>query len=217
MKDKSIAAILALFLGGFGIHRFYLNQPVIGILYLIFCWTFIPAFIGLIDFICFLAMSKNSFDLKYNSNNQNFNAQTPNHNQYAQKAIKSKATFYPKTEDEAYFAILLKIAKNDDELSLDEIRRILISLNQMFSIREDEVMKKYDVRSILNSDLYTIIDKCLDFISDKQTLVGMIGFLCISDGQIDPKEMNIINYISNKSNIGNAELESIIQMVKEEN
>lgn len=217
MKDKSIAAILALFLGGFGIHRFYLNQPVLGILYLIFCWTFIPAFIGLIDFICFLAMSKNSFDLKYNSNNQNFNVQSSNNNQYAQKAIRSNIAFYPKTEDEAYFSILLKIANNDNDLSLDEIRRILIVLNQKFSINEDEVMKKYDAKNILSSELFSLIDKSLDFISDKHSLVGMIGFLCISDGQIDPKEMNIINYISNKSNIDNAQLESIIQMVREEN
>jgi TM2 domain-containing membrane protein YozV len=31
MKDKKTAAILALFLGGLGIHRFYLGQTVKGI------------------------------------------------------------------------------------------------------------------------------------------------------------------------------------------
>jgi TM2 domain-containing membrane protein YozV len=66
MKDKITAAILAIFFGGIGVHRFYLGQTGLGFLYLLFCWTFIPAFIALIDFICFLAMSKEDFDQKYN-------------------------------------------------------------------------------------------------------------------------------------------------------
>jgi len=66
MKDKTTAALLAFFLGGFGVHRFYLGQTGLGFLYLIFCWTFIPIFIGFIDFIVFLTMSKEAFDAKYN-------------------------------------------------------------------------------------------------------------------------------------------------------
>lgn len=66
MKDKSIVAVLALFLGGLGVHRFYLNQPVLGILYLLFSWTFIPLIIAFIDFVVFILMSKQSFDIKYN-------------------------------------------------------------------------------------------------------------------------------------------------------
>ena len=69
MKNKTTAAILAFFLGGIGIHRFYLNQIGYGFLYLIFCWTFIPAFIALIDFIVFLTMSEQVFNLKYNRGN----------------------------------------------------------------------------------------------------------------------------------------------------
>ncbi|MDR1056297.1 MAG: NINE protein [Prevotellaceae bacterium] len=66
MKSKSTAAILAFFLGGFGIHRFYLGQTGLGILYLVFFWTFIPAIIALIDFIVFLTMSEETFNQKYN-------------------------------------------------------------------------------------------------------------------------------------------------------
>ena len=36
MKDKNVAAILAFFLGGLGVHRFYLNQIGLGFVYLIF-------------------------------------------------------------------------------------------------------------------------------------------------------------------------------------
>ena len=44
MKNKSVAAILALLLGLFGIHKFYLKETGKGILYLLFCWTAIPCF-----------------------------------------------------------------------------------------------------------------------------------------------------------------------------
>lgn len=66
MKSKSTTALLAFFLGGLGIHRFYLGQNGMGILYLVFCWTFIPAFIALIDFFAFLFMSEHRFNYKYN-------------------------------------------------------------------------------------------------------------------------------------------------------
>jgi len=66
MKSKFTAAILALFLGGLGIHRFYLGQNTLGILYLVFCWTFIPALIALFDFFIFIFMSEDSFNYKYN-------------------------------------------------------------------------------------------------------------------------------------------------------
>ena len=66
MKSKTTAAILAFFLGGIGIHRFYLGQGGLGIAYLLFCWTFIPAIIAIIDFIIFLTMDEDKFNAKYN-------------------------------------------------------------------------------------------------------------------------------------------------------
>lgn len=64
MKDKTTAAILAFFLGGIGVHRFYLGQSGLGILYLLFCWTFIPIIAAFIDFIVFLTMDENNFNPK---------------------------------------------------------------------------------------------------------------------------------------------------------
>ena len=66
MKDKTTAGILALFLGNIGVHRFYLGQTGRGILHVLFCWTFIPWLIGVIDGIVFLTQDKENFDIKYN-------------------------------------------------------------------------------------------------------------------------------------------------------
>jgi TM2 domain-containing membrane protein YozV len=66
MKEKNVAGILALFLGGFGVHRFYLGQTGLGIFYLIFCWFPVMWIVGLIDAIAFFSMDNDKFDRKYN-------------------------------------------------------------------------------------------------------------------------------------------------------
>lgn len=48
-KDRTVAIALAVFLGTFGIHKFYLGNIKKGALYLVFCWTGIPFFLGLYD------------------------------------------------------------------------------------------------------------------------------------------------------------------------
>jgi TM2 domain-containing membrane protein YozV len=66
-KSKGTAAILALFLGGLGAHKFYLGQTVMGVLYLLMCWTFLPAIAGFIEGIGYLLTSDHAFDMKYNA------------------------------------------------------------------------------------------------------------------------------------------------------
>lgn len=50
-KDEVVGVLLALFLGTFGAHHFYLRRPGLGILYCVFSWTGIPTVISFIE--CF--------------------------------------------------------------------------------------------------------------------------------------------------------------------
>ena len=48
-KDKAVAFLLTFFLGGFGGHRFYMGDIGLGVLYLLFFWTLIPALVALVE------------------------------------------------------------------------------------------------------------------------------------------------------------------------
>lgn len=64
VKSKVVAGVLAILLGGIGVHKFYLGKIGSGILYLCFCWTGIPALLGLIDGIIYLCSNDENFQLK---------------------------------------------------------------------------------------------------------------------------------------------------------
>ena len=65
MKNKYVAGILAILLGDLGIHKFYLGKLGWGIVYLLFCWTGIPAIVGLIEGIIYLCTDDDTFQVKY--------------------------------------------------------------------------------------------------------------------------------------------------------
>lgn len=50
-KDEVVGVLLALFLGTFGAHHFYLRRNGLGIMYVLFFWTGIPTVASLIE--CF--------------------------------------------------------------------------------------------------------------------------------------------------------------------
>lgn len=73
-KSKIIAAVLAFFLGGFGVHKFYLNMNKVGIIYLLVCvlGAFVfglgPLIIGIfciIDIVQYLRCTDEEFEQKY--------------------------------------------------------------------------------------------------------------------------------------------------------
>ena len=64
-RNRMAAALFALLLGGIGIHKFYLGRVGMGIVYLLFCWTFIPLIASLIEGIVYLTMTDADFTAKY--------------------------------------------------------------------------------------------------------------------------------------------------------
>lgn len=64
-SDRTTSAILAILLGGIGTHKFYMGDTGMGILYLVFCWTFIPAIVGVIEGVIYLTKSDAEFASQY--------------------------------------------------------------------------------------------------------------------------------------------------------
>jgi len=65
-KVRMVAALLALFLGSFGVHKFYLKNKKMGIIYLVFFWSGIPGIVGFVEGIMMLLMTDDAFNQKYN-------------------------------------------------------------------------------------------------------------------------------------------------------
>jgi len=63
--NRTIAILLALFLGGIGAHKFYMGKPGLGVLYVVFCWTYIPAIVALVELITYIAIGEKEFRKRY--------------------------------------------------------------------------------------------------------------------------------------------------------
>lgn len=64
-SDKVAAGILAILLGGLGAHKFYQGNVKLGVIYLCFFWTGIPAVLGLIEGILMLIATDREYEEKY--------------------------------------------------------------------------------------------------------------------------------------------------------
>ncbi|QGY85230.1 NINE protein [Staphylococcus epidermidis] len=56
--NKTIYIIVALILGGLGVHKFYADQVGQGILHLVFFWTGIPSVVAIIQAIIVIFTKK---------------------------------------------------------------------------------------------------------------------------------------------------------------
>lgn len=65
IKTKIIAALLGIFFGSFGAHKFYMGKTGWGVLYLLFCWTIIPGVVGFVEGVRYLFMSLDDFYFQY--------------------------------------------------------------------------------------------------------------------------------------------------------
>lgn len=73
LKNRKIAAILA-FTGTLipisGLHKFYLGQPVWGLVYLVLSWTPIPHVASAIEGVWYLFQDEDEFDRNFNYNSE---------------------------------------------------------------------------------------------------------------------------------------------------
>lgn len=67
IKNRVTAALLAILLGAFGAHKFYIGKTGTGILYLLFFWTYIPSIVGFVEGIIYLTSTNTDeeFTAKY--------------------------------------------------------------------------------------------------------------------------------------------------------
>ena len=65
--NKVILLLLTFFFGGIGAHKFYLGKYGQGVLYLLFCWTAIPALVALVEFFIYLFTSSERLEEKYSA------------------------------------------------------------------------------------------------------------------------------------------------------
>ncbi len=68
-KEKTVAGILGILLGGFGIHHFYLGSTTSGVIILVatFVTCGIASLVGLVEGILLLVMSDDEFNQRYNA------------------------------------------------------------------------------------------------------------------------------------------------------
>ena len=100
--SKRIAfALFAIFLGGIGVHKFYVKEHGWGIIYLLFCWTYIPAILGIIEGIIALSSTDKEFCEKYeieddaltDNVNKDYLSELNSLNQLTNKGILSQEEF----------------------------------------------------------------------------------------------------------------------------
>jgi TM2 domain-containing membrane protein YozV len=68
-KDKMVAGLLGIFLGGLGVHQFYLGSNTTGIIEIVLsvvsCYI-LGSICGIVEGIMILVMSQEEFDARYN-------------------------------------------------------------------------------------------------------------------------------------------------------
>lgn len=128
MKNRTTASLLAFFLGGLGIHRFYFGQPILGIVYLLFSWTLIPFLIGFIDFLVLITSSDEKFDFKYNK--------------------KSKTKENKLTIKEVVSTSSKSVGKNRTEMTIDLNQENLVKLYKQNQEDREREIKNFNYQPI---------------------------------------------------------------------
>lgn len=63
--NKVALLLITFFLGGLGGHKFYQKKYLLGVLYLLFFWTYIPGLVAFVEFIIYACKSEAELQRKY--------------------------------------------------------------------------------------------------------------------------------------------------------
>lgn len=119
MKDRKTAILLCLFLGSVGVHKFYLGETNAGIVYAIFCLTYIPAIIAIFEFFGFCFMSDQEFNNKFNNSHNSSQKINSTSSYWLSRITPIISKFFSQTE----VNIRGKVVKNVDinTCSIDDL------------------------------------------------------------------------------------------------
>ena len=63
--NKTALLLMTFFLGGLGGHKFYQKKYLLGVLYLLFFWTYIPSLVAFIEFVVYAFRSEDELQRMY--------------------------------------------------------------------------------------------------------------------------------------------------------
>lgn len=176
MKKRIIAGLLALLLGAFGAHRFYLEDFGGGIFYLFLLFitrSFFPVtvLLGLIEAFKIFNMSNKEFDEKYNKkyakSRRNAKRGTAEHRNV--REVKRKKSFFPKRNPfkksalEKYenydfkgaiseYRKALDISPDDPELHFQIAKAYSLTENKELAFRHLDTAVQYGLKNVSRID-----------------------------------------------------------------
>ncbi len=207
MKNRTTASLLAFFLGGLGIHQFYLGKHIKGIFYVLFCWTLIPVFIGFIDFIILLAMDENRFQTKYNNVENGVKRPSKITSARIVSGIDKFLSEYPKATEESlnFTQNVLPTMTSAPELVGNKIQSFMYDQIKVSGMDEKDEIKEY-------------LKNGLNFMPDNfdssyaQIYFSTIVEEYIADEALDPDEINSLVVIANELGIEKYQNEEQIRL-----
>jgi len=140
MKNKYVAASLALTLGIYGAHRFYLGQRMKGVLHFLLGMfsiailieegaplIILPAIIAVLDAVLLFVMPKEEFDDKYNYRRKFYQADHYEQRPASRKFRRNKKeTYTPNKSDDTYKRTgIAKYNNHDYEGAIEDFKRSL--------------------------------------------------------------------------------------------
>ena len=172
MKNKNTAALLALFTGFIGGHRFYLGQNGLGVVYLFACWTFIPMGLGILDALVIALTSEDRFNEKYNSvSNESIQEEIPTAPQAQITRNKNEIT-------PLYHSLLVELTEDAMKLvdTLDSDKAVETKLEEL---DQSETSKRQYIELLLLNDMIQITKMVVGNVKRKSDPRIMGGFLIL--------------------------------------